>query len=644
MTFRQFAYRNVIRNSRIYAAFFMASCFSVLVFFIYSMLLFHPNIDESVLGVMSLLGMVVAEIILALFSLFFLYYSMNAFLEARAKEFGVLFHLGMDERQFGRLIFLETMLIGFTSIIVGIAFGFAFTRFFFMIVREILHLDELHMYVAWEPFLLTVGVFTSAFMVIAYASIVTQKERRTIHLLRGHDEHKQRPVTVRRAVLGLSFIICSYIGMFIGVKLENLAFIIIVPLFGIVGTYYLFSDTLPYLLERFRLQKKYYWRSYSVISLSETIQTIRANVKMFFVITLVSTLTFLTIGVLASVSSYTTQYERLNPLGMVYKSTIDNPYEQQHIASLRNQLELDRLSYNLSRFTVIQQTSSYTKYEVEVFRESEINHLLFSLGYPLVTLSQGEAMFIPYSEDAISDLQNYTVRTVLKENSIPLVIDSVYPEFIFPGNFVSSNSIIISDEDFIKIEQPLIGTTFEQSAYRLYTFDVPQWMELEHIGVAIDAMVEQESANSLGYDLPFYFENAGLNYSFVLATYSLFTLIVLLVAAVFLLAAGSFVYFKMYADLERIQKHFDVLRRMGLTDGELHRLVDRHLMPQFFLPWLVALVHSTIVLISFNVLLEHLVNITIVDEVIIGFVVLISIQIFYYYLIRWRYIAHIKNN
>ncbi|MEE1130673.1 MAG: ABC transporter permease [Caryophanon sp.] len=643
MIFRQFAYRNVIRNSRIYAAFFMASCFSVLVFFMYSMLLFHPNIDDSILGFMSLFGMVVAEAVLVIFSLFFLFYSMSAFLEARAKEFGVLFHLGMDEKQFGRLVFLETMLIGIASIVIGIGFGFAFTRFFFMIVREILRLDELNMYFAWQPFLLTVGVFLAAFMIVACVSIATQRKRRTIDLLKERDE-KLQDVTLLRALYGIGLIALSYGGLIVSAVTESGALLVLVPIVGIFGTYYLFSDTLPYVLERFRLNKRRYWRSSLVVSVSETIHTIRTNVRMFFVITLVSTLTFLTIGALATVASYTTQYERLNPLGMVYKSTIDNPYEGQHISSLRNQLEAEGLSYNLSRFTVIQQTSSYTKYEVEVFRESEINHLLFSLGYPLVTLETGEAMFIPYSEDAIAKLSNHTVRTVLKENGIPLVIDSVYPQFIFPGNFVSNNSIIVSDEDFMKIHYPLIGTTFEQSAYRLYTFDVPQWMELEDVGVVIDAMVDEEDGNPYGYELPFYFENAGLNYSFVLATYSLFTLIVLLVAAVFLLAAGSFVYFKMYADLERSQKHFDVLQRMGLTEQEMHRLVDRHLMPQFFLPWIVALAHSSVVLISFNILLEHFVNISIVDEVMIGFLSLIVIQVIYYYLIRWRYIAHLKQD
>ncbi|MER2000545.1 MAG: ABC transporter permease, partial [Lysinibacillus sp.] len=68
MTFQQFAYRNVFRNFRNYAAFFMASFSSVFVFFLYSMLMFHPEIEDGFLGEASILAMIIAMIILALFS------------------------------------------------------------------------------------------------------------------------------------------------------------------------------------------------------------------------------------------------------------------------------------------------------------------------------------------------------------------------------------------------------------------------------------------------------------------------------------------------------------------------------------------------------------------------------------------------
>lgn len=68
VTFRQFAFRNVIRNRRIYATFFISSVASVMVFFIYSMLMFHPRVEDEFLREIAFQGMFVAEVILVLFT------------------------------------------------------------------------------------------------------------------------------------------------------------------------------------------------------------------------------------------------------------------------------------------------------------------------------------------------------------------------------------------------------------------------------------------------------------------------------------------------------------------------------------------------------------------------------------------------
>lgn len=641
MTFRQFAYRNVVRNSRIYGAFFMASFFSVAVFFIYSMLMFHPDIEQGILGEASLIGMIGAEIILVLFTLFFLYYSMSAFLEARSHEFAILLHLGMEKRQMNKLVFLETMIIGSGSILVGIIFGFSFSKFFFMIVREILHLDSLPLYVSWQPFLLTIGVFTSAFVVISFISVYFTRERKLRDLLKG-DAYLNSTATFSktRAVFGIALILSAYLLAFIVPKISSIGLIVLIPFLATFGTYYFFSDSLPCFLDKARGKRKFHWQRYRLLSLAEQTHIMMDNVKMFFVVTMVSTLAFLSVGVLATMSSYTIQYDRLNPLGLVYKGDADNPYERNHIASLRIQLEEKGLSYHLSRFFVIKQTSSYTHNEVEVFRESDMNVLLSSFSYPLLELDSGEAVFIPYSEDAIKKLKNKVVHTVLEENGIPLTIDSVYPKIVFPGSIVSVNSIVISDEDFRKLINPIADKNIEQPTYHLFTFYIPQWIETKDIGQDIEASQYFYMKNRFS---PFYFENAGLNYSYILATYSLFTLVGVLVATVFLLAAGSFVYFKLHTSLEREKRKFDVLKRMGLTDTELKKLVNRHLFPQFFLPWGVAMMHSAFAFLMVQGILKDIANISIVKEVVFAFGFFVLIQVVYFYLIRWRYISHIRS-
>ncbi|NLY80073.1 MAG: ABC transporter permease [Lysinibacillus sp.] len=643
MTFQQFAYRNVIRNFRIYAAFFMASFFSVFVFFIYSMLMFHPEIDDGFLGKVPIGGMVFAEITLVVFSWFFIFYSMKAFLEARAKEFAILLHLGMEKRQLSKLVFLETMLIGSLSIICGILFGYAFTKFFFMIVREILMLEYLPLYFSWEPFILTIVVYFSAFVIISLVSVNFSPERNIIDLLKRYNLISiNDKYSKKRAILAILLMVISYILALVTNRMNFYPFVVLLPLLITIGTYLFFTDTTQFLVQIMKQRKNFFWKKSRMLPLAEQTFIMKNNGKMFFVVTMVSSAAFLCVGLLAALSSYTSQYDKLNPLGLIYKGHIDNPYENAHISSILKELEDKGLSYHLTRFEVKKQTSSFTNYEVEVFRESDINSLLFSYGYPMVHLESGKGMFIPYSEDSIKKLSKKTVHTVLKENNVPITIDQVYPELIFPSSIVSMNAIIVSDEDFLRIKRPYQWYPQVEPGYHLFTFDIPQWLEAQDVGLPIYQQVAKEYGKER-YELPFYFENAGLNYSYVLSTYSLFTLVGLLVAAVFLLAAGSFIYFKIHTNLDSEKRKFDVLKRMGISDSEIKRLVTSQLFPQFFLPWGVALLHSFFAFFALQNLLKDTANISIVKEIVFAFFFLILIQVVYFYLIRWRFIAHVKN-
>ena len=621
----------------------MASFFSVFVFFIYSMLMFHPEIEGGFLGNVPMSWMLFAEIILVLFSWFFIFYSMKAFLEARSKEFIILFQLGMEKKQFSKLIFLETLIIGTISIVLGIIFGYSFSKFFFMIVREILILEELPLYLSWKPFLLTITVYLSAFIIISIFSVQFGPERMNMkYLKKAKISRSLVNYSKKKAIIGIAFIVIGYVLALLTTRMTLVFFSILIPPLITLGTYYFFNDTILYLTEKLKSKKKLYWTKSRMLTIAEQTFILKNNGKMFFVMTMVSTLAFLTIGSLATLSSYTSQYDKLNPLGLIYKGHMDNPLEEMHIKTLISELESEGLSYHLTRFTVMKQTSSYTNYEVEVFKESEINSLLFSYGYPLVQLSEGEGMFIPYSEESIGNLVKKTVHTVLLENNVEIKIDEVYPQLIFPSSIVGVNAIIISDEDFSSLVNLYKGYPGAEPGYHLFTFDIPQWVEASKIGIQLQQEVAEEYLNE-EYSLPYYFENAGLNYSYILSTYSLFTLVGLLVAAVFLLAAGSFIYFKSHMNLEEDKMKFDALKRMGISDGELKSLVTKLLFPQFFLPWGIAMAHSFFAFFAIQNILKNMGNVSIVNEVVFAFFFLILLQVIYFYLIRWRYLAHVRN-
>ena len=641
MTFRQFAYRNVVRNRRIYAAFFMASVFSVMVFFLYSMLLFHPTIEDRFVQEIAVLGMGVAEIILYVFTVFFLFYSMRAFLQARSQEFGVLLHLGMEKRQLHRLIFTETMLIGIASIGIGTALGFTFSKFFFMIVREIVMLPALPLYLSWQPFALTIGAFLSLFIIISFVAPVFIRSGKVVDLIRGEVEGES-PHGYSKVLgyLGLLLLAASYALAALTSYSIVLSLFIFLPPLATIGTYFFFKDSVPLLLHKIKRSRKIYWRNFRLLSISEGIIRLRENARMFFIVTIVSTLAFMSVGTLASLTSFASQYREVNPLGLVYISQSENELEDKHVNQLVNELEETQIDYSLTAFTVLQQTSSFTNSTVNILSLKEVNQLANDLGYLALQLQEGEALFLPKSISDYKKLNERIVDTTLMESDVSIKIDGAYPYHLFAANSVGRNAIVLNDTDYKTVRSGMWDKSANMFMY--YAFHVPEWQKTKEVGLSIEDTITETFLLDSKRILPYAFDNPGLSYSIIRTTFSLLLFIGLLLAVVFLLAAGSFIYFRLYTTLEQDRKKFDVLRRLGVTERELKKIINRQLIPQFFFPWGVAILHSSFAFLSLQVIWDALAEISIVKELVIvlsGFTVL---QIVYFYLIRWRYLAHIK--
>lgn len=643
MTFRQLAYHNVVRNRRNYAAFFLASVFSVMVFFVYSMFIFHPAFEEEGLRLLAIRGMLIAEVVLYIFTLFFLFYSMSAFLQARSKEFGVLMHLGMTKKQLNKLIFFEMLILGTVSTVTGIAFGFAFSKFFFMVGREIMDLDSLPLYVSWEPFLLTIAAFASLFVIISFVSVGFIRTKQVVDLLQGFwkVEEESKSSTVL-SVMGVVFLAIAYIFAANVSDRTVYQMIFIVPPLATFGTYLFFTHTLHSLLRLYKRKKNVYWEKTRLVSLAEASVKLKDSAQMFFIVTIVSTVAFLTVGTLASFMSYTGDFRESNPLGLVYISFNGNEQEAEHIERLTRQLENEQLSYDLVELTVKRQTSGATGNDVDILALSEFNRLAASLDFKPAELQEGEGMFVPFSLEALKELEETSVETVLFESDVSLSIESTYPHVVFPIHTLNINTIVVSDADYEAIDEPLLGYETGASDFSYYAFDVLNWTETVNVGNQLTEIVNNAVENADFNGVNFFFENPGDDYRWFKSSFALLLFIGVMVAAVFLLAAGSFIYFKLYTGLERDRKQYKLLIRMGMTDKELGKIVNRQLIPQFFLPWGLALLHSAFAFISLQVVWEEFAELSILIEMAIvlgGFTVA---QILYFFLIRWRYVSHLQ--
>ena len=129
------------------------------------------------------------------------------------------------------------------------------------------------------------------------------------------------------------------------------------------------------LLHQIRKRKRLYWHHYWLLSISEGVVRLRENARMFFIVTLVSTIAFMSVGILASLTSFASQYREMHPLGLVYKSMPENELERKHIGQLVNELNAEKIDYSMIRFHVLEQTSSFTENTVSILKQSTVNML-----------------------------------------------------------------------------------------------------------------------------------------------------------------------------------------------------------------------------------------------------------------------------
>ena len=90
MSFNHIVIQNILRDKWTYVSYFLSSMFSIIIFFLFSVIVFHPsltNLDpDSTLG----LALMLASLLVYLFSFIYIAYSIMAFLKKKTKTLGIL--------------------------------------------------------------------------------------------------------------------------------------------------------------------------------------------------------------------------------------------------------------------------------------------------------------------------------------------------------------------------------------------------------------------------------------------------------------------------------------------------------------------------------------------------------------------------
>jgi putative ABC transport system permease protein len=571
-----------------------------------------------------------ASWIIYTFAIFFILYSIQIFLQNRQREFEIWFIQGMSTTQFRIMIFYENVCIGIGSIIVGIICGLSIEKLFFLISTKIMDIPPLEYYFPGKAIIFTIGVYVLLFAILAYGTPFLMKKKKTLPI--EQQDNQSKKITFFLSLLSIISLLFSYVLSCITSKTSLMANLVPILLLNGIGTYFFYTQVIPYLLTLTKKQITWYWKNTNLIGITHLLRSWKSHSLMFFIITMIYTTSFCMLGTLASSQALNKQFQFDYPLAVGYIAKNKETIHAQNISHIKKELKARGIQYTtyLSKikFLSIQSTKikdyrqtsivSYTDYKNMVLKSSN------KAVEPL--LKDNEVMNLLTSQLDQSPLdETYEV----KNSPITLHQKKISKYVTIPWRLLQSHALVVSDDMFARISSSSSATFI--GFYSKASID-------KTIGLGKTLVYEGRIMPS---DLkPYSMIVSGTLYQNQFHLFRILFFIVFVIGFITFVASGSFVYFQLLSKIKEETDRYKILQKIGLTDREWNTTISWQLASLFFLPIAIAAIHSIFALI----VLQKYFIVSIVSEWIMVVATFIVGQLLYYLLIRKRYIWKIKND
>lgn len=613
MKFIEFATRNVIRNIRAYFGYFLSSSISAALLFSFTMLVLHPDIDirsfPNYLQVSFKLTMIIAY----LFLCFFIFYSVSVFLKSRYKDIGVLYIIGASNKQIKKMIIIENILISSLSGIIGVLIGLIFSKIFLLASGKLLGYNILEFYLPSKASIITIIGFILMGGIISIFTISVIKEDKVVSLLKATKKPKDEPKASKFfTIICIILIATGYFFSITSTKSNIIYRIIPVTAIVAVGTCLLFSQFSIFIINKLKSNKAFYMNKTKLLWVSDLLYRIKDNTRMFFIITITSSVAFTSIG--GVYSFWLNKESEVNssfPQAFFYAFNENSLYVNEKIIYLEE--ALNKSNYNYEKVQGNIKSLKYNDSEINIINEDTYNKLANSFGKEKITLKENEGVLNSALSKNVNNIEidNIDIKIVSKLDSkiLPALYENLY---------------ILNDKSYNKVKA---------LEFSFYSINVDNYKDTLNIARSYLDKFNEENYSKERVLLM----KAHLLESVKLG-YGIFMFLSIFIGIIFFVTTASFLYNKYYMDIEEDKVRYSKLSKIGLTFKEIKKISTIEIGVLFLLPYIVAAIHSLFALLSLNNAFEMEISISAIT-VMGSFLI---IQIIYFFIIRKKYLIEIN--
>lgn len=604
--------RNMRRSFKDYTIYFLTLIFSISLFYISNsiesqkVLLDLSDASKNAFLIVSKI-MSVASKFIAIVVGFLIIYANNYLYKRRKKEFGVYMLLGMEKRDISKIIYLENIIIGFMSLVLGVIIGIIGSHLLSLFTASLFEvsLKEFVFIFSKEACIKTVISFAIIYIIIAIFNSKSIKGVKLITLLKA--EKKNEKIKIENTFVSIAIFLLSlvcigtayYIVLDSGIASidKNLARSVIL---GILGTFLLFMSLSKFLLKLFQINKKVYLKDINMFVLRQVSSKINTA---FISMSCISLMIFVSIcslsagllinkGLSKDLDDLThhdlTVYDYLGSDFYKYfkdsnfdfnKYCSDYHYYNIYSSDIRySDLLNEDLMESLKNYYPIKENVN-----IPVMKLSDLNKELNMIGKESISLKNDEYLITSDIGDMIQKLKEITKDNVaITINNKNLKSKDKIVSDTFNGTLMKSNlcTLVVNDE-IVSGFNP--GNTF-------LNIEVNKESGLS-IGEVEDIISELQSNCKDG---EFYFisrdeiisNSRGLGISVAyLALY---------LGITFIIAAAAILAIQQLSESDNNIERYNLLRNIGVDEKTINKSVFMQIGIYFILPLIVSIIHSVV--------------------------------------------------
>ncbi len=565
--------------------------------------------------------------LMIIFSAIFLFYTNSFLMKQRKREFGIYNVLGLEKRHIARIIFNETVIIAGGSIISGILIGLLLYKLAFAGLMRLMGAEiPLGFEISGDAIIRTVILFAVIHLILFLNAFRQIQFSNTIALLHGSDVGEKEPRSKWiLAVIGVAAIVTGYgISVSITNPLAAFGLFFLAVIFVVTGTYCLFTAGSIIWLKSLRRNKKYYYKANHFINISNMLYRMKQNAASLSSICILSTMVIIavstTLSLYSGIDNMVQQRYPREINASVYMNT-DN-FSEQYFSDTRELLkqaaedegvEISDEIYAIAFGIGAQQKEDTFLVDMDAATSININAfctLVFTTAedYSRVTgqetdLSPDEVLVYSntdtsYSYDTLSVMnRTFTVREVLDE--LPEAI-------VFSANTGISVYYIVTDSmdtltELYYRQREIYGSN--ASPMNFYCgYNIPDSARSEAVLQRFNNAFQGEqelfaqnnpsTAETEGISFYASAKSRSSSYDRYLPLYGSMFFVGIFLSIIFLIATVLIIYYKQISEGLQDARRYEIMQNVGLSRDNIRKFIRSQVLMVFFLPLVIAGVHS----------------------------------------------------